>query len=135
MNPLIPYIWLAGAVQLFIVAMNVPLPRVLGYREQLARVSPIIRQIFIVHSIYIVLVLIGFSLLCFRFASQLAGESPIGVFFSGCLAVFWTLRLIIQLFYYDAKLKRTYRTVHLAFTLAIGFLSGVFAIAAWGIVK
>lgn len=135
MDPLIPYIWLAGAIHLFIAAMNVPLPRILGYREQLARVSPIIRQIFVVHSIYIVLVLIGLSLLCFRFASQLAGDNPIGVFLSGCLAVFWTLRLLIQLFYYDAKLKNTYRLVHLTFTLAIGFLSGVFSIAALGIAR
>ena len=135
MSPLIPYIWLAGAVHVFIVAMNVPLPKMLGYREELARVSPIIRQIFVVHSIYILLVLIGLSLLCFRFAPQLAGGSPIGVFLSGCMAVFWGLRLLIQLFYYDASLKSKHRIAHLTFTLAIGFLSGVFAIAALGIMR
>ncbi len=135
MNPLVPYIWFTGAIHLGIVAMNVPLPSILGYREQLAKVSPIIRQVFIVHSIYIVLILLGFSALCFWFAPQLAGESPLGAFLSGCLAVFWGLRLAIQVFYYDEALKRAHRVVHIVFSMAIGFLTGIFLIAALRIVQ
>lgn len=135
MNPLVPYLWVAGVIHLAIVAMNVPLPRILRYREQLAQVSPIIRQVFIVHSIYIVLVLLGFSALCFWFAPQLAGETPLGAFLSGCLAVFWGLRLAIQLFYYDEALKRAHRVVHVVFSLAIAYLTSIFLIAALRIVR
>ena len=129
-SPLIRLIQLAGVLQLLIVAMNVPLPRILRYREELAAVSPIIRQVFIVHSAYIVLMLIGFSALCFRFAPDLAGDSALGTFLSGCLAVFWGLRVPIQLCYYDAGLKRRYWIVHGLFTLAIVFMTGLFSFAA-----
>jgi hypothetical protein len=135
MNPLVPCIWVAGAVQLLIVAMNIPLPRLLRYRENLSNVSAIIRQIFIVHSLYIILTLIGFSLLCFWFAADLVGESLLGRFLSGFLAVFWLLRFCVQLFYYDAEVKRRYRLVNLAFLSAVLFLGSVFSIAASGLMK
>ena len=135
MNPLVPVIWLAGGIQLFIVAMNVPLPRVLRYREELAKLSPIVRQIFIVHSAYIVLVVIGFSVLCFCFATELAGGSPLGTFLSGALAAFWVARLIIQLGHYDADTRRRYRLGHVLFTFLIGLLSGIFTVAALRIIR
>ena len=135
MNPLVPCIWVAGAIQILIVAMNVPLPRLLCYRENLSNVSAIIRQIFIVHSLYIILTLVGFSLLCFWFAPDLAGESPLGRFLSGFLAVFWLLRLCVQLFYYDVGVKRRYRLVNLAFLSAVLFLGSVFSLAASGLMR
>ncbi len=129
MNPLVPYIWIAGVVHLMIVGMNLPLPRVLHYRENLSKVPVIIRQIFIVHSVYIVLVLVGFSLLCFLFAEDLCGKTHLGSFLSGFLAIFWLIRLFIQLFYYDPEMKKKYYLVHIGFTFAVTFLSAVFLIA------
>ena len=134
MNQLAPSLWLAGGLQLLIVAMNVPLPRVLSYRQELSKVSPIIRQIFIVHSVYIVLVIIGFSVLCFCFAPELASGSPLGTFLSGALAVFWGGRLLIQLGYYNADTKKKHPFGHALFTVAIGLLSGIFAVTALGII-
>ena len=134
MSPVIPAIWLAGGIQLFIVAMNLPLPKVLHYREELSKLSPIVRQIFIIHSAYIVLVVIGFSVLCFCFATELAGGSPLGTFLSGALAAFWGARLIIQLGYYDADTKRRHRLGHVLFTLLIGLLSVIFTVAALRII-
>lgn len=132
MNPLIPYIWAAGGVQLLIAASNLLLPSRLRYRENLSKVSPIIRQIFIVHSLYIVLVLGVFSALCFLHAPELAGGGPLGKFLSGCLAVFWLLRIPIQLFYYDPEMKKRNPLANVALTMAILFLSGIFASAALG---
>ena len=130
MNPLIPYIWIAGVMHLMIVGMNVPIPRILCYQENLSKVSLMVRQIFIVHSVYIILVLIGFGLLCLLFAQELAGATPLGRFLSGCLAFFWSARLLIQLFYYDAQMKKKHYWVHLIFLSMISFLSGIFLVAA-----
>lgn len=120
----------AGVVHLLIAAANFFLPAMLGYRENLALVSPIIRQIFIVHSIYIVLVLIGFSSLCFFFPGELAGESPLGRSISGFLALFWLLRIGIQASYYDRAVKRRNRSGNAIFLLAFLYLAGVFGFAA-----
>lgn len=135
MNPLVPYIWTAGGVHLLIAAANCLLPSKLQYRENLLKVSPIIRQIFIVHSVYMVLVLIAFGGLCILFAPELAGGSPLGTFLSGFITVFWLLRILIQFFYYDSTIKKQNRLANVLFTLAICFLGGIFAIAASGVVQ
>ena len=52
MRALLLLLWIAGFVQLAIASTNVFLPAKLNYRENLSRVSPIIRQIFVVHSVW-----------------------------------------------------------------------------------
>lgn len=135
MKTIVPYIWAAGLVQLLMVAANFLLPRRLQYRKNLAKVSPIIRQIFIVHSVYIVFVLIIFSALCLFFARELAGASPLGTFLSGCMAIFWLPRVFIQRFYYDPEVKKQNRPADFAFTLALSFLATTFVIAVLGVVE
>ena len=135
MNKIIPYIWAAGAIHLLITSVNFFLPTKLRYAENLSKVSTIIRQVFVVHSVYIVIVLLGLSGLCFAFAPELAGATRLGRALSGFIAVFWGLRVCIQLFYYDPALKRENRAVHVLFTTAFLYLAVVFAVATVGGVR
>lgn len=135
MNPLVPYIWVAGAVHLSIAASNFVAPSKLRYRENLAKLSPIVRQIFIVHAVYIVGVLIAFSGLCLFFAPELAGASPLGKFLSGYIALFWLARCLIQLLYYDSGVRKQNRLADVAFSLASFYLGSTFAVAALGVLK
>lgn len=135
MNRLIPFIWAAGVVQLLITSVNFFLPTKLRYAENLSKVSTIIRQIFVVHSVYIVLVLLGLSGLCLAFAPELAGATRLGRCLSGFIAVFWGVRVPIQIFYYDAKLKRENRAVHILFTTAFIYLAVVFGAATLGVTR
>ncbi|HXZ10875.1 MAG TPA: hypothetical protein VEG64_00655 [Candidatus Sulfotelmatobacter sp.] len=130
MNRLIQLIWLAGAVQLAIVAGNFVLPAKLECRENLARVSPMIRHVFIVHWAYIVAVLGMFSALCFFFAPDLAGASRLGRFLSATIALFWLPRIPIQLFLYDPELRRRHRLGDVLMLLALVYLVGVFGYSA-----
>ena len=120
----------AGVVQLLIASANFVLPAKLRYRENLARVTPIIRQIFIVHAVYIVLVLIGFAGLCLFFTDELSGASTLGRVISGFLAFFWLLRITIQIFYYDDRIKRRYWLADTLFMVLFLYLAIVFAAAA-----
>lgn len=135
MNPLIPLVWAAGAVQLVIVGANAVVPRKFNYRENLAKVSPLVRQVFVVHSIYIVIVLIGFCGICFQFAPRLVSHDPLGRSLSAFLAFFWLLRVTLQIFYYDGEYRRQHRLADVAYTGACCFLGGVFAVAALGIIR
>jgi len=129
-DPILPCIWAAGVFQLLIASVNFVAPKMLEYRENLAKVSPIVREVFIVQNVYIVLTLVGFAALCFRFAPELAGQSILGRFLSGFLAVFWGLRLLIQLFFYNPQIKQQHPVINLAFVLADLYLCGVFTLAA-----
>jgi len=133
MKSLVTCIQAAGLVHWLIAATNFLLPRKLRYRDNLARVSPIVRQVFIVHSVYIVFVLIFFGGLCVWFAPELTGPGALGKALSGFLSFFWIQRIAIQLFYYDRDTRRRYPWAHAAFTAAFAYLSGIFAVAALGV--
>jgi hypothetical protein len=135
MRILVPLIWIAGAVQLSIAVSNLWVPGILHYRENLVKLSPIVRQVFIVHSIYMVLVLLGFSGLCFLFAPELAGSEPLGRALSGFLAFFWLLRVGLQFGFYDKEVRARHRLGDIAYSVAIISLTTVFSIAALGVVK
>jgi len=133
MRALVAALWLAGVVQLLIVIANFVLPKKLSCRKQLSRVSPMIREVFVIHWIYIVFVLGIFASLCFWFAPELAGASRLGRFLSTVMAVFWLSRVPIQLFYYDPEIRRQNRMSDVAFLLAFLYLGIVFSIAALGV--
>ena len=135
MNTMVPFLWIAGAVHLSIAVSNLWVPEILHYRENLAKVSPMVRQVFVVHSIYIVLVLLAFSALCFFFAPELTSGAPLSRFLSAFLAVFWLFRVVLQLAYYDREVRAKYRLGDIAYTLAVLYLGVVFAVAALGVVK
>jgi hypothetical protein len=135
MRLLIPWLWAAGALQLVIIAANFVLPKKLQCRENLARVSPMIHEVFIVHWVYIVLSLGIFTSLSFWFAPELAGASRLGRYLSAVIAAFWLLRVPIQLFFYDPEIRKQNRFGDVIFLLAFSYLGIVFSIAALGVVR
>ncbi len=133
MHLLIPALRVAGGTHLAIAAANLVLPRKLRYRENLSRVSPIVRQIFVVHSIYVVLVVLFFGALCFFFARELAGAARLPRVLSAAMALFWLVRVPVQLLYYDAELRKQNRLADATFSLSALFLGTVLALAALGL--
>jgi hypothetical protein len=131
MRTLLWFLWLAGFVQVAIAFANVFLPKKLNYRDNLSRVSPIIRQVFVVHSVYIVGVVLLFAALTFGFAGELASGHGLGRFLAAAMAFFWLCRAPVQLLYYDASLRRTNRAGDVAFTTAAVFLAATYGAAAF----
>jgi hypothetical protein len=123
-------LWIAGFVQLTIALANFVLPKKLGYRENLARVAPMIRQIFVVHCGYIVGILLLFTAITFGFTAELASGHGLGRFLAASMALFWICRVLLQLFYYDPALRRANRVGDVAITFALLFLTATYAAAA-----
>ena len=130
MRAILLFLWLAGFIQIAIAFVNLFIPKKLNYQENLERVAPIIRQIFVVHSAYIVGVVLLFAVVTFGFASELASGRGLGRFLAAAMALFWLCRAPVQLLYYDASLRRTNRAADSAFTLAALFLSTAYGAAA-----
>jgi hypothetical protein len=123
-------IWIAGAIHAGIVLANAALPSRLHVRENLRSAPVFLRQIFYVHWIYIVLVVGLFSALCFAFARDLAGASPLGRFLSAFMCGFWLLRIFLQLFYYDSEVRRANRGPDSLYVLSLIALAGIFGSVA-----
>jgi len=129
-HDLVLWLWVAGAIQMAIVLSNVVLPAKLKVRAGMASVPRFLRQVFVVHWMYSVLTVSLFSLLCLFFARDLAGGNRLGRFLCSAMGAFWGLRLPLQLFYYDAELRRQNRVLDLAYVLALVALIAIFGAAA-----
>src|SRR5215472_9660986 len=134
MRGLLQLLWLAAIVQMAIAFANFFLPSKLKYRENLSRVAPIIRQIFVVHSVYIVGVVLLFAGVTFGFAGELAGGHGLGRFLAAAIALFWLFRAPVQLLYYDAALRKQNRWGDITFTAGALFLAATYGAASfsWG---
>jgi hypothetical protein len=130
---IIPALWIAGGIQLAIAAANLALPRKLKYREHLPRMSAVIRQIFIVHSVYIVAIVLLFAVLTLLFTPELSGGTGLGRFLAGAICLFWFSRVPVQLFFYGPELRTQNPVAHWAFVFSGLFLSIVYGVAAFGI--
>jgi hypothetical protein len=62
-------VFVAGVGQLALVVASLAIPRVLGWRQQTARLRPLLRQVFWTYALYILC-----TNLCFGLVSAFAGS-------------------------------------------------------------
>ena len=130
---LIPFIRAAAAVQVLIASANLPAARMFRYREHLRAVPAHVAEVFVVQNVFIVLTVLGLAGLCVAFPGDLAGGRGMARAIDGFLALFWLVRLGVQLFYYDPALRRQHRAFDVLFVTAFAYLTAVFAAAAMGV--
>ena len=124
----------AGALLLLLAAIHPWMPKELRWKEDLAKLSPINRQVFLVHVVFIVLLLVLTGSLLLFYAGELAAPGRLPRAMLGGLAIFWGLRLLTQLFVYDRSHWRgnpRYTAVHVALTLTWTYLAAVFGWGWW----
>ncbi|MBW8877167.1 MAG: hypothetical protein JF614_19555 [Acidobacteria bacterium] len=125
---------IAGALLLLLAAAHVFFPKQLGWKEDLAKLTLLNRQVFLVHVGFIMLILILFGVLALGFAADLVAPSRLATAVLGGLTLFWGLRLITQQFIYDRSLWRGNRrktVLHVLATLLWCYLTVVFGWGWW----
>ena len=130
MLPLSAWIQVAGVVQIAIALANLPLALRLQYGRNLMGASVIVRRIFYVHAVYVVYMVLGLAAISLLFPAELASSRGIGRFLSAFIAIFWGLRIPIQLFFYPVEVRKQNQLADVVFIVAFGFAAVVFAIAA-----
>lgn len=121
-----------GVVHLLIAGGNCLLPWIFDYRNRgVSTWNPLLRQVFFVHTFYIILVLTLIGLLCLVFPSDLVG-TIMGRSICGGLTVFWGIRVGLHFAYYDrAEIQRLGLVSGLFLSAAMTF-TGIFAAIAAG---
>src|SRR5262245_41177963 len=122
---------IAGALLLALAGLNTLFPRRFGWRQELAQVSLLTRQVFYVHTFFIILTLAFMGLLAAVFPRALLEPSLLGLLLAAGLCLFWTARLIVQFFVYDTRLWRGHRfntAMHVVFSALWTYLVLVFAL-------
>lgn len=128
MNWLI-HLRIAGLLLITLALSHIWFPRRFAWLEDSRRLSPINRQIFLVHSFFIALVVLMMGILTLVFGELLVARSPLRDVLLAGLAIFWGLRLIFQLFVYDRRLWRSdlkNTLIHVGLTCFWSYLVFVF---------
>jgi len=131
---LIAHLHTGGVMMAALVVVNLFVPSRLHWKEEMSRLSLVNRQIFQVHSVFLVLTLGLFSALLLTCAPALLEPTRLSRAVLSGLTIFWGLRMMMQWFFYSRELWRGHRfntVVHYVFSAMWIYLTTVFAAALW----
>lgn len=120
---------LGGIMQLGILTASALVPGTLKWRKELAGLSALSRQLIWVHGGYIVLTIAAMGLVSLCEATELAGGSLLARSICLFVAVFWSVRLTIQLLLFDGQpylTRRAFKLGYHALTVAFATLSFIY---------
>lgn len=125
---------LAGIVQLAIAVASAAIPRVLGWREKLAKLDGLTRAVFWTYAFYIAGTNVCLGLLTAFAPHWLLAQEPLARAVAAYGAIYWGARLVVQfaVFRKHAPQGAFYAMADLALSLAVAFLTAVFAALAFG---
>jgi hypothetical protein len=127
---------IVGVLLLALTAMNLCIvPRRFGWKQEMARLSLLNRQIFQVHAGFICLVLVMMAALLLLYTEALLEGTPLSRAVLLGLGGFWFVRLLTQWLVYSPRVWRGHRfntVMHGVFTGLWLYFTGVFAWAVWG---
>jgi hypothetical protein len=131
---LVTHLRFVGALMAALVVINLFVPGRFRWREEMARLSLVNRQIFQAHTVFIVLTVAMFSALLLTSADALLEPTRLSRAILGGLTLFWGVRMLMQWFFYSPAIWRGNRfntVMHGVFSAAWVYVTTVFAVALW----
>lgn len=122
------HLQMIGWIFIILATIHIIFPRYFNWKIELAKLSLINREIMQVHTFFIALTVFGMGILCVSSAEELLTTSLGKKILLG-LAVFWSIRMIMQFFVYSSALWRgkTFETiVHITFSACWTYISIIF---------
>ena len=121
-------------LQVAIAMLNLFLVPLLKWKEELARVPLLLREVFQVHAWFISITVAIFGIITCRFADELStGSNPLGRWLAASIGLFWLIRTVLQVTYYSGSHWRGHfgRTVvHVGCLLLYGGFASVYLCSA-----
>lgn len=98
------FLCLAAVLQLAVAALNLFLIRIFKWREDLARMPLLLREVVQVHAWFISITLAIFGVLTWRFAPEMASRAnPVCRWLAASIGLFWAVRTVLQVAYYSSS--------------------------------
>ena len=98
------YLILIGGVLHFLTLIaSAMVPKTLDWKGELAKLIPFLRTLFWVYGAFIVLTIIAFGLLSVLHFRELAAGDSLARSVCAFIAIFWGVRLVVALFFFDAS--------------------------------
>jgi hypothetical protein len=96
-------VFTAGLAQVTLAFGSLAIPKILKWTGELAKVQPLIRQMFWTYAAYIFVINLCFGLISLLDYKELTSTSNLATIITGFIAVYWISRVLIQFFYFDRK--------------------------------
>ncbi len=90
-------VFAAGIAHFFVLIASALVPVQLKWSDELAKLPKLMRQLFWVYGAYIVLAIVAFGVLSVCHAEELTSGSGLARGLCGYIAIFWAVRLLLQL--------------------------------------
>ncbi len=124
---------LAGLGHFGILIASFMVPKALKWKQHLAALPPFLRSLFWVYGAFIVITIAGLGILTLLHAQAMAAGEPVARSLAAFIAFFWSARLFVQFFIFDARefLTSTLRKIgYHTLTLAFIAQAVVYVVAA-----
>jgi hypothetical protein len=125
---------IAGALQIILALLHFYFPFRFRWQEDTAKLSPLNRQIFWVHTFFIMLIMILFGLLSCFATDELIASGRLPRLILGGISFFWLVRLVFQFFVYDSahwRGSRLHTVAHWGFALLWAYLVFAYSCPLW----
>ena len=131
-------LWLAGIGHFCVLIASFQVPRRLGWKEDLAKLTPFNRKLMWVHGGFAVLTIIAFGLLTLVLHNDMLHGDRAALGLAAFIGVYWSVRIVVDFTYYDHKdwpRGRGFFIGHVLLTLLFAFLAvtylGLFVWRVW----
>lgn len=128
-------IMIGGILHFATLMGSAQVPRELKFNEELPKLNPLLRHWVLTAGGYIILNIVAFGAISVGCAERLASGDFLARLICGFIAVFWGIRLFIQLFLFDAKpyLRNWFLTLGFhGLTMVFTYQTAVYGWAALG---
>jgi len=119
---------ITGVLLIALALVHLVFPSYFNWKKELPLLSLVNRQLMTIHTFFIALMVLLMGVLCLVATNDMI-NTRLGKVIATGLAIFWTIRLVIQFFGYSSKLwkGKTFETVvHVFFVFLWTYLSFIF---------
>ena len=96
-------ILIGGVLHFFTLIASAMVPKTLDWKGELAKLMPFLRTLFWVYGAFIVLTIAAFGVMSVLYPKELASGAGLARGVCAFIAIFWGVRLVVQLFVFDAS--------------------------------
>src|SRR5205823_7424619 len=94
----------AAMLQISVAALSLFLVPLLKWKQEVARMPLLLREVFQVHAWFISVTLTIFAVMTWRFAAEMAGgANPVCRWLAAGIGGFWAIRTVLQMAYYSSS--------------------------------
>ena len=94
-------LWLAGAGHFVVLIASFQVPYRLGWKQDLAKLTPFNRKLMWVHGAFAVYTIASFGALTLLFHNEMLRSRGSAAALAAFIGIYWLLRVVVDFTYYD----------------------------------